>query len=71
MDYKNLPNFENFLSNRDKGIYEEEGQASIFKGIGSDPYQYMIKGDKTYYALKSKGGIYKYFADHTKDPLLN
>lgn len=22
-------------------------------------------------ALKSKGGIYKYFADHTKDPLLN
>ena len=57
MDYKNLPNFENFLSNRDKGIYEEEGQASIFKGIGSDPYQYMIKGDKTYYALKSKGDL--------------
>ena len=34
-----------------------ESEPIIFKGIGGDPYQYKIDGDKVYYSKKSEGTL--------------
>jgi hypothetical protein len=34
-----------------------ESEPIIFKGIGGDPYQYKIEGDKVYYSKKSEGTL--------------
>ena len=34
-----------------------ESEPIIFKGIGGDPYQYKIDGDKVYYSKKSQGTL--------------
>lgn len=48
-----VKSFYDFLSWK---INESE-EPVIFKGILKDPYQYMIKGDRTYYAKKSEGDL--------------
>jgi len=34
-----------------------ESEPIIFKGIGGDPYQYKIEGDRVYYSKKSEGTL--------------
>jgi len=34
-----------------------EAEPIVFKGLGNDPYQYKIEGDKVYYSKKSEGTL--------------
>ena len=48
-----MKSFSEFL----EGKINEAYTTSIFKGIGTDPYQYKIEKNNTYYAKKSEGDL--------------